>query len=310
MSGWNTIESDAGVFSKLASDLGAEGIQFEDVPYVDYITEELSPLLRGIIFLFPFKSELYSSKMDSPLQGSYIREYKGIFFSQQTVQNACATQAVLNCLFNLAIQNPGLISLGEELSQFYDFIKDLDDPAMIGDIIGSSDLIRTVHNSFTPPNPFEFTENIRRPRESDDVFHFVTFVPLNGRIYELDGLQPSPIDHGPYTNFPMAVTELLKDRLQKMMQMGMEKFNIIGVIRDKLAYLQEQLENDSLSESERFFISEQLQQEFSKRERWSDEMTFRKHNLTGMVLALAKQIASSMTDAEFEQQIRKKENNL
>lgn len=30
-----------------------------------------------------------------------------------------------------------------------------------------------------------------------DLFHFVCFVPINGRLYELDGLKPYPVDHGP-----------------------------------------------------------------------------------------------------------------
>lgn len=32
---------------------------------------------------------------------------------------------------------------------------------------------------------------------SNEIFHFICFVPINGRLYELDGLKPYPIDHGP-----------------------------------------------------------------------------------------------------------------
>lgn len=29
-----------------------------------------------------------------------------------------------------------------------------------------------------------------------EAFHFVSYVPINGHLFELDGLKPYPIDHG------------------------------------------------------------------------------------------------------------------
>jgi ubiquitin carboxyl-terminal hydrolase BAP1 len=29
-----------------------------------------------------------------------------------------------------------------------------------------------------------------------ELFHYICFVPINNHLYELDGLQPHPIDHG------------------------------------------------------------------------------------------------------------------
>ena len=40
---------------------------------------------------------------------------------------------------------------------------------------------------------FEFDEQLSK---KDDAYHFVAYVPINGRLYELDGLQDGPLDHG------------------------------------------------------------------------------------------------------------------
>ena len=39
-------------------------------------------------------------------------------------------------------------------------------------------------------------ESKRKATEDDDLFHFVAYVPYCGRLFELDGLHPAPIDHG------------------------------------------------------------------------------------------------------------------
>lgn len=33
-------------------------------------------------------------------------------------------------------------------------------------------------------------------RTSGDTFHFVCFLPIDGHLYELDGLKPYPMNHG------------------------------------------------------------------------------------------------------------------
>ncbi len=38
-----------------------------------------------------------------------------------------------------------------------------------------------------------------------ELFHFICFVPIEGRLYELDGLKPFPIDHGPVSTEAMPI---------------------------------------------------------------------------------------------------------
>lgn len=40
------------------------------------------------------------------------------------------------------------------------------------------------------------SSSVSTGRFTGEAFHFVSYVPIDGKLFELDGLKPYPIDHG------------------------------------------------------------------------------------------------------------------
>lgn len=71
-----------------------------------------------------------------------------------------------------------------------------------------------------------------------EAFHFVSFVPINGRLFELDGLKPYPIDHGPWndsTDWTEKFRSIMSERLGITAgeQYHDIRFNLMAVVPDR-----------------------------------------------------------------------------
>lgn len=171
----------AGVFTELLSAFQVKDVQLDELYSLDDDTLASMGHIHGLIFLF---------KWQKPPAGAApptISEDPTIYFANQTVNNACATQALIQILLNKED-----IEIGPELAQLKDFTADM--PAdMRGEAISNSESIRSAHNSFS----HQGFVSIEDPNQKEgDAFHFVGYIEKNGRLIELDGLQRGPIDHG------------------------------------------------------------------------------------------------------------------
>ncbi|MCJ1440243.1 MAG: hypothetical protein MMC23_000726 [Stictis urceolatum] len=263
--GWNTIESDAGVFTYLIDNLGVKDVQFEELLSLD--SEELRQLspLYGVIFLFKYPTD--EPKTSEPKDGHFDHSAaENIFFANQTIQNACGTQALLSVLLN----KEGEIDIGPQLKDFKEFTGAFP-PDLRGEALSNSELIRDVHNSFAKASPF-IDETQRTATGDDDVYHFIAYTSVNDTLYEIDGLQPAPISHGKcaVSEFPDKIIPVLQKRIERYPAHEI-RFNLLAMVRDLRVKARE------------IGDREMLEREGKKREAWMWENALRRHNFVGFI---------------------------
>ena len=339
---WCLIESDPGVFSALIESFGVKNVELTELWSLDddSLKTLTSPIdgidnaaVHGLIFLFKWQrqqsaasasSNEGSSSRGTPLTGDDVPD--GLYFARQTVQNACATQAILSVLFNSGnaiISKEGdegkdnreddnggrRLVLGQTLSNFKDFTSHF--PADLrGEAIGSSDDIRTAHNSFGRSED-AFLSDPSKPKrvatDDDDVFHFIAYVPHDesGSVFELDGLQPGPIKVGSFKTddkdnsdeWIKVARDAIQARLSNYSPTEI-KFNLMAIVQDKRTYLNERLnalaaigieENDPSMVQ----IQSELHAEAEKRAQWDVENARRRHNYLPFCVELLRTLAGS-----------------
>ncbi|KAF6813450.1 permease [Colletotrichum sojae] len=269
------IESDAGVFTYLLENLGVRGVQFEEL--LTLSPEELAPLqpIYGIIFLFRYPSEGVPPRP----QDSYDRDAaERLFFAQQTIQNACGTQALLSVVLNKTTE----VDIGERLSEFREFTMVLP-PEFRGEALSNSELIRDVHNSFAKSSPF--VDETQKTGEAEDAFHFIAYTSIDGKLYELDGLQPAPITHGACTSdeFPAKVTQILQERVLTYASSEI-RFNVLAMVRDPRIAAGE------------IGDAETIERENEKRRNWQFENALRRHNFVGFAGEVLKGVVAQKVE--------------
>eukprot|EP00484_Ammonia_sp_Unknown_P020702 CAMPEP_0197022970 /NCGR_PEP_ID=MMETSP1384-20130603/3759_1 /TAXON_ID=29189 /ORGANISM="Ammonia sp." /LENGTH=358 /DNA_ID=CAMNT_0042451103 /DNA_START=35 /DNA_END=1111 /DNA_ORIENTATION=+ len=295
---WCTIESDPGVFTELIGKFGVKGVQVEELWGLDEADfKRLSPMY-GLIFLFKWDKTLQSDVAENVLDD--VPE--GVFFAKQTIHNACATQAILSILLNRSDK----LELGSTLTSFLEFSRSLD-PDSIGWSLGQQNEIRMAHNSFSRPEPIQIEH--AKDDEEGEAFHFISYVPVNGILYEIDGLQKGPrlIDACDDDTWFEKAKSILQQRMASYQSKEL-RFTLLAICKDlKMKHEEEKTlllnkkkdqsmevdGNDYINnfpvdqiDSRVSELDDLIKNEDAKREKWRTENIRRRHNYFPFILNL------------------------
>ncbi|KAK9479248.1 ubiquitin carboxyl-terminal hydrolase [Lipomyces japonicus] len=199
-SGWGTIENDPLVFSALLHAMGVRGMTVKEVYSLD--AESLSQFsqLFGLIFLFKWhnhsekSAEEQEAELKTPLP-------MNVWFANQTMPNSCATLALLNIALNASISDPDCVKLLPELESFKEFTRSLI-PFHRGLALMSSRFLCSTHNQFAKVSEIRdsimdlYRQSKNTAGKGDgqhESFHYIAYVPVNGALWELDGLRQRPV---------------------------------------------------------------------------------------------------------------------
>lgn len=291
--GWCTIESDPGVFSELLTSIGVKGVQVLEAYSFDYDSLcTLCPLedLHGLVFLFAYGA-------DTVRDGALVSPPPGeVFFARQVITNACATQAILSIVLN----SPRIDDIGNELKGFKEFVAAAAmDAESAGLTISNSDTIRDAHNSFAPVTNFALDPSATANDPKEDPFHFVSYIPINGRLYELDGLQASPRDHGPIgQDWRQDAARVLSKRAQAFAA-GELRFSLMAIVNDVRESCEKKLAVPGISADVKLQLQDQLDNETKRRARWKRENERRRTNFIPFIVQLL-QAAAKEKSADGE----------
>ncbi|CAJ0647304.1 10920_t:CDS:10 [Entrophospora sp. SA101] len=195
---WVKLPSETRIFTSLFDELGIEGLSVHEVFMMD---ENLNDDLKN-----QHKEKNVKSSEKSP---------KNVFFANQVLDNACATLAVLNIVMNCQ-----KLTLSDDLQKFKEFCWDFS-PTMKGFAITNVPKFREIHNSVA--------------RRSFNNYHYIAYVPVDGKIYQLDGLYPDPVKIGEYDDESKwfdAAKGVMCERTMGFYVEGIE-FVLLAITRDK-----------------------------------------------------------------------------
>ncbi|KAI0550948.1 cysteine proteinase [Xylaria curta] len=256
--GWVELESEPAFFNAMLQDLDAKTLKVQEVVALDKtILAELPDPVHGLIFLYEWtnEDESHEARQDCP---------ENLWFGNQTTANACATVALMNI-----IMNAHGVKFGPELEEFRHATRLLPPPHR-GHALDTNDFIRAIHNSVArrndllsedllldnklesatkrrarPEKKRQKTSNSSKRKDEPSAYHYIAFVPVDGQVWELDGLESLPLCLGPYApdapdDWLNIASEAIQNRMARQDD-AYPSFNLLAVCQSPLLTFSQRL---------------------------------------------------------------------
>ncbi|KHJ43301.1 PRP38 family protein [Trichuris suis] len=283
---WCLIESDPAVFTEMIKGFGCSGVEVQEVYSLSDLTSKNMGEVYGLIFLFKWQPDTQGI----PPPGT--NGAGDVYFALQVVQNACASQALINLLLNCESRD---VDIGSTLREFKTFTANMD-PASRGLCLTNCDKIRSVHNSFSRPLLFELDSTGKR--EEHDAYHFITYVPKGGRVFELDGLAAEPVDLGAIPDggdWLAVVHGAIAAKVEKYSSEEI-RFNLMAIVPERKGALVKRMQemikdNDPALAEQVAALQQEIANEDKKLDRYKLENNRRRHNYVPFIVELIKVLA-------------------
>ena len=198
MSLWIPLESNPEVMNEFLTKIGVpDKLQICDIESFDPdsgLLEMVPKPVKAVLLCFPVspQSEDFRSAQVTKIQKLGQKLPPGVWFTTQTIDNACGTIGLLHAVGN-NLDALGPLPEGSWSQKFFANSLDADAEARAA-LLQSDDSIAGVHADAAQQGQGKVPD-----RPQDCMLHFVCFVEKGGFLLELDGRKPFPINHGPCT---------------------------------------------------------------------------------------------------------------
>nr|AAN18025.1 ubiquitin C-terminal hydrolase L1 [Danio rerio] len=215
---WKPMEINPEMLNKVLSKLGV-GSKWRFVDVLGLEDESLSGVPSpccAMMLLFPLtqQHEDFRSKQS-------VGDCKDVYFLKQTVVNSCGTVGLVHAVAN----NQDSIDFDNNsaLKKFLEATSGMS-PAERAKELEQNKAIQETHDAVAD-------EGQCRPEADKVNFHFITFVNVNGRLYELDGRIDGPVSHGPTKpdSFVMDAARVCREFMER--EKGEVRFSAVALCK-------------------------------------------------------------------------------